>query len=276
MGIDCQLNTYNPDFVKAYLFEHGSPLCPYAEVILNESKNASAEKFKSYSQATFDNLLNRISDLQDSLNADKNILVQSSSEKEYQLYERILEVVKQVCVQGFGNQYHYRDKFMAENSMWLRDYFNGKKVVIWAHNGHISNNPGYLGYEKGSLGYYLNQKMGHAYTKIGFLFSTGSFTAVGMQGTQYALQKHEISADPLQNSLNYIMAQCDEPAFSIKISKLISHKEWYDALYFNDMQYFQIGSVFNSVPQNYYSTYGPGFFDYIIYFDNTTASPILQ
>lgn len=276
MGIDCQYNTFHPDMVKEYLFKTNVPFYSFAESILNEAKIASKESFKSYSQETFNNFIKQINDLQDSVVAHKIKLIQARSEKDYLLHERILEVVRQVSVQGYyyyqkkDYTVNYRDKFMAENAAWMLDYFKGKKVVIWAHNGHISNHSG------GSLGNYLDLKMRDNYVPIGFLFSKGTFTAIGKEGDQYTgLKIQVIDTDPKENSVNYVMAQCKEPVFSIMIRYLLNQKEWYDEIYFNNMQYFQIGSVFNNVLQDYYARFSPGFFDYIIYFDKSNASVIL-
>lgn len=280
MGIDCQLNTFNPDIVKEYLFKTAAPFYSFAEGILDEAKNASKDSFKSYSQETFNDFTKRVDDLHDSLVVDKARLIQASSEKQYLLHERILEVVRQVSVQGYYIQkkdytVNYRDQFMAENAAWMLDYFEGEKIVIWAHNAHIANNSDYS--RTGSLGNHLNDKMSDNYATIGFLFSRGTFTAVGKEGDQYTgLKEHVLDTDPKENSLNYVMAQCKESVFSVKIGHLANHKEWYDEMFYNSIQFFQIGAVFNNVPQDYYSTFSPGYFDYIIYFDKSNASVILQ
>lgn len=225
-------------------------------------------------------MIKKIDDLQDSVVTHKMKLVPVSSEKDFLLNERILEVVQQVAIQGYYYQkkdysVNYRDKFMAENAAWMLDYFKGEKVVVWAHNGHIANNSGFYG--SGSLGNYLDLKMSDNYATVGFLFSRGTFTAVGMEGNQYTgLKNQVIDADPKENSLNYVMDQCKESVFSVKIGALLNHKEWYNEIYYNNMQYFSIGAVFNNVPKDYYGKFSPGFFDYIIYFDKSNASVILQ
>lgn len=278
MGIDCQFNTFNSDMVKDYLFRADASFYSFAEGILNEAKTASDDSFKSYSPETFNNFIKQVGDLQDSVFAQKAKLIQSTSEKQYLLYERILEVVRQVSVQIYY-QYksypiYYRDQFMAENAAWMLDYFKGKKVVVWAHNGHIANDPDLGG--NGSLGHYLNLKIGDNYTTIGFLFSRGTFTAVGMEGDQYTGPKDQvIDADPRENSINYVMAQCKKSVFAINILSLLNHNEWYEEIYFNNMQFFQIGAVFNNIPQDYYTKFRPEFFDYIIYFDKSNASVLL-
>jgi hypothetical protein len=43
----------------------------------------------------------------------------------------------------------------------------------------------------------------------------------------------------------------------------------------NEIQYFDIGAVFNNKPENYYRVFDPSFFNYLIYFDKTIASVLL-
>lgn len=281
MGIDCQVNIFNSDMVREYLFKTAAPFYSFAESLLNEAKTASKDSFVSYSEVTFNYFIKQFEDLQDSVSAHKTMLIQASSEKQYLLQERILEVVKQVSIQNYYYQkkdytINYRDKFMAENAVWMSDYFEGKKIVLWAHNAHIAKSSIFFN-NSGSLGYYLNLKLNDNYVPIGFLFSKGTFNAVGKEGNQYTgLKTQVLDSDPLENSLNYIMSQCEEPAYSVKISHLTNHQEWFDALCFDNIQYFEIGSAFNYVPQDYYSRFNPAYFNYLIYFDNSTATVILQ
>ena len=234
--------------------------------------------FMDYSSESFDAYLQKLDALQDSLSRYKDLLVASSSEKEYQLHSRILEVVQQVSQVKYAykaQQYsiNYRDKYMAENTVWLRDYFEGEKIVVWAHNGHIAN----LEYgNTGMMGNYLNYALGDEYATIGFLFSQGTFTAVGMEGSQsMGLETQTLDTLPRENSLNAIMSYTQEPAFSIELIRLQAYVNWFVA--FNkDMEYFQMGAVYSNNPGDYYSTFDPFLFDYLIYFDRSTASVLLE
>jgi erythromycin esterase len=272
MGIDCQYNTYNPDMVKDYLTVTDAPFISFAESILNEAKTAAITSFSSYSEETFNKHLGRIDDLQDTLAFYKNSLIEKSSEKKYQLHERILTIVRQVSVVRYysakqNNSVNYRDRYMSENVGWLPDYFDEAKVVVWAHNAHISDNRNY-----DSMGYNLILSFPNEYATVGFLFSRGSFTAVGVEGEQSTgLEEHIIDVDPLENSVNFVMSRSKESVFSVKIYDLLDHLEWYEA-FKNGIRFFDIGAVFNDKPEDYYKSFSTGFFDYIIYFDNSTAS----
>jgi hypothetical protein len=71
------------------------------------------------------------------------------------------------------------------------------------------------------------------------------------------------------------MSYAREPAFSIELLRLQAYVNWF--LAFNKhMEYFQIGAVYNNIPGDYYSTFDPFLYDYLIYFDKSTASVLLD
>ena len=278
MGVDCQFNTFHPGMVKEFLLSTGAPFISSAEQILDEAETASQANFDSYTSETFGNYLEQLDALQDSINTHSIDLINASSEKEYKLNARIVKVIRQVSEVRFSimmedYSINYRDQYMAENATWLNEYFNEKKMVLWAHNGHISNDPNYGG--GGAMGHHLKQDFGNKYSSIAFLFSQGSFTAVGQDGNQYTdLGEQVIDVAPKKNSFNYLLHQGAEVAFSVEIERLQQYEIWNDA-FVGGMEYFDIGSVYNNNPENYYRVFSPTFYDYIIYFDKSTASILL-
>lgn len=69
------------------------------------------------------------------------------------------------------------DRYMAENVKWLSELMRqNSKVSIWAHNFHIGN------YYYTFTGFHLDSLFGNSYHKIGFIFSTGSFSAHSGKG----------------------------------------------------------------------------------------------
>lgn len=72
----------------------------------------------------------------------------------------------------------FRDRAMADNVEWVLNHEGpSAKVAIWAHNLHVAygNWSGTIP----SLGGLLRARMGDAYRSLGFLFSRGSFRALG-------------------------------------------------------------------------------------------------
>jgi erythromycin esterase-like protein len=68
-----------------------------------------------------------------------------------------------------------RDQSMAENIKWIADHSPGAKIVVWAHNGHISTNSA-RGF--GAMGASLRSMFGNQMVVFGLAFNQGSFQAV--------------------------------------------------------------------------------------------------
>ena len=276
MGIDCQFNTYHPAMAREYLELTAAPFLLFADSVLSEVEIADAQNY-GFDTGSFEDYLQRISSLQDSMVLYEDQLVAASSEKEYQLHLRIVEVIRQVSEVRYYSlrqqtSINYRDKYMAENTAWLLDYFGNKRIVLWAHNGHISN---FEYGATGTMGNYLSYQLGDQYATVGFLFSKGTFTAVGMDGGNYTeLGTQTLDTVPRENSLNALMSYTREPAFSVKIEALRNYLAWFNAFEYG-LEYFQMGAVYNNNPSDYYTTFYLNLLQYIIYFDTSTASELL-
>lgn len=70
-----------------------------------------------------------------------------------------------------------RDEFMTQNVAWLsKNSGLGVKLVLWAHNGHVTFNPNMsLGWKP--MGARLKDRFGSSYKVFGFSFYTGDFYA---------------------------------------------------------------------------------------------------
>ena len=278
MGVDCQFNTYHPIMVRQYLANSDAPFQTFADSILMVAETESEQAFDSYNAASFNAYLIKLEALQDSLMAHKDDLETASSEKEFQLHTRILELVRQVSVVRYktGSTQSFmdsRDLYMAQNTSWLLEYFELEKVVVWAHNYHVSN---FESAALGSMGNYLSYQWGDQYVPVGFLFSQGTFTAAGMEGDSYTeLGTQALDSIPKTGSLNALMSHTGEDAFSVEIAALANYVAWYNA-FENFMEYFFIGSAYNNRPEDYYINFDPDYYQYMIYFDKSTASVLLE
>ena len=66
-----------------------------------------------------------------------------------------------------------RDLSMARNVEWILDQAPpDAKIVLWAHNGHVSRSPG-------AMGGYLAQRFGQQMVVLGFAFDQGRYNAIG-------------------------------------------------------------------------------------------------
>jgi erythromycin esterase len=72
------------------------------------------------------------------------------------------------------NGFLARDSVMAENVRWILEHEGQEaKMVIWAHNGHVSTAPGWMGA-------HLREALGSDMVVFGFAFNQGSFQAIEM------------------------------------------------------------------------------------------------
>ena len=65
-----------------------------------------------------------------------------------------------------GPSNEIRDNYMAENLSWILDNNPNSKIVLWAHNGHISK-------QRGGMGNNISIKYSDQYYSIGFLTNKG-------------------------------------------------------------------------------------------------------
>lgn len=102
-------------------------------------------------------------------------LTAASTESEFALARQSMRSVQQfetMTAQPVGNQGVVRDKAMADNATWVAARAGpGAKVVLWAHNYHV-------GRTEVAMGKHLATTHGAQYVNLGFLFGTGSLTAV--------------------------------------------------------------------------------------------------
>lgn len=275
VGIDCQSNRHNPSLLVNYLQKTDTDLYKLAENVLSEAANASNNNYMAYDVNTYNSLTSDLDKLLSIVNSKKDNLVRASSLKEYQLNERILMVIKQVVLytyrRNIDKNFGDRDKYMAENVEWLSNYFGDQKMVVWAHNAHIEPNSNYIN-GIGSMGYFLRNTYSTNYAILGFSFSNGSFTAVR---SGVGLGKQTINETPVQSSLNEVFSRADEKNFFVDMQKLSVKAYWVHYLTIN-RSYLSIGAVYNGNHIIYYRDFKKGNFDYMIYFDKTNASIILN
>ena len=278
MGIDCQFNTYHPALILDYISQTSQSLYDFSKDILDEVEAASNDRYANLSQTQYEELLTEVEILIDTIASHEQELVSGSSYNEFMLNQQMLNVMKQSLIVGYKSSIgdrsiNYRDEFMAENAIWLIDYFKTNKIAIWAHNYHVSNTGSYDG---GSMGFHLKDSLNSDYKILGFSFSGGSFTAVGMTGNSYTgLRTHTISVDPKEGSLNEIFSKSKNKVFGVSINNLVSDPSW-NNLFDSYVLLLGIGAVFGGDPENYYSPINGVCYDFLIYFDTTQPTTILR
>lgn len=103
-----------------------------------------------------------------------------------------------------------RDRSMAENVKWILDQSADAKIVLWAHNGHVSTG-GFRGYEP--MGASLRKMFGDQMVVFGFAFNQGSFQAIS---PGKGLQNFTVSPAP-PGSLDATLAAAGVPLFALDL-----------------------------------------------------------
>jgi erythromycin esterase-like protein len=220
--------------------------------------------------------LEKLDALRDSLTKYEADIIGAGSNKPYQLVLQLVNEIKEVSEVIFytekqSTSTNYRDEYMAKNTVWLHEYFNGAKIVLWAHNFHVANVA-----TRGTMGYHLKSDFPGEYATLGFLFSKGSFMANTQTGDQFGdLKSQSLEDDPKLGSINDVMSRTEVPVFTVEISDLQRHDEWRQAIQ-QGIEFFQMGAVYSNKPSDYYFEFNADYFDRLIYFDRITASVQLK
>lgn len=112
--------------------------------------------------------------------------------KEKRLIENILSSFPYYNMIGdYVKSSEYRDKKMAENISWIKDYEKNSRIMIAGHNGHIGKKESMYK----NMGENLLEKYEKSYFTIGTDFYNTKVNIKTMQKNQRTIQKF-ISADP--------------------------------------------------------------------------------
>jgi len=162
-----------------------------------------------------------------------------------------------------------RDKYMAENIQWLRDQAGaGSKMMLWAHNYHVSGVPG-------AMGSYLRAAYGSGYLNVGFVFGTGGFNAVGGTGTNGALQPFKATVVP-EGSIESAFVGTSKPRLLFD-TRLIAGGGTAAAPLAGPIRMRSIGALFSPSQESAYFSgqLFPDDFNLLIYLATTTPSTLL-
>lgn len=156
-----------------------------------------------------------------------------------------------------------RDESMAANVEWIVSHSQpGTKIILWAHNGHVSKDVEFYK----PMGKYLYERYGNKMVVFGFLFGEGKYTANGKNG----LSSYGTSL-PEPGCIEYAFQKTSIPQFILDLRNISysSFSKW-----LNEEMYFRsIGAM--AMDYAFYKTVLPKQFDAVIYFDKTTPSKLL-
>lgn len=108
----------------------------------------------------------------DSLLQSKTLLLD-----EYLIIQRTLDMFVRSTNLSYADRFkgfELRDELMAENLIWLLDeIYPDKKIIVWAHNGHVEKNSP-ENYNSKLMGHYLKENYGRDYYSVGLYAYEGT------------------------------------------------------------------------------------------------------
>lgn len=189
VGFDSQYNQSGKDKLLDYLKrvapERADSTSAFFRMNLDSLNSVlSTAGQQAKMQKTLNELQISYNDLFVFLELNGPVLTPKSSQAEYEQMREYARVLAQYvdsysrpAVAGTAS----RDVYMADNFRRLIEREPaGTKVVIWAHNGHVSTGDNQLFVPMGA---YLRQFYGNNYYALGFSFNQGSFQAREAQPT---------------------------------------------------------------------------------------------
>ena len=119
------------------------------------------------------------------------------------------EVIHLVDVMQQGAVRKHRDRYMAENLMYLIDHeAPGTKFVFWAHDDHITT-------DSLAVGYFLRQRYGNGYYAIGLYVNEGAYLtrSIRPRGDFKITSKSAAS----EGMLEWFLARAGPPCFFLDL-----------------------------------------------------------
>lgn len=156
-----------------------------------------------------------------------------------------------------------RDKFMAENIDWIKQNYTPSRVIVSAHNFHVSKE------NSSSMGYHVNKKYQSDYVNFGFAFFEGNYTAninkkIGTFTSQTAPQ----------GSLEYNLNSLDIPYFVLDLKSIKADKNELGKWILKKIQFRKTGS--GTENNEFRKTNIADSFDYLIFINKSSHSNLLR
>ena len=154
-----------------------------------------------------------------------------------------------------------RDESMAMNVQWILNYLpTDTKIILWAHNAHVSKREADLWRPMGA---YLNKEYGKDMVVMGFCFNNGKYTAVGQKGLGIYSTS---SSEP--GSIEWMMHRTNYPRLFLDLRNIKNSP--LSNLFNSELEFRNIGA--RAIDYAFYKTVITDDFDILIYFENTIPS----
>ena len=156
-----------------------------------------------------------------------------------------------------------RDASMAENVAWILRQNPGAKLVLWAHNEHISR-------RDGAMGYHLARMFGSDYLPVGFATRQGSYVAHAADSS--GLGNHTLQVPPWDN-IEGCFAATGESRLILNLAHAVEGSR--DSGWLTEPRPFRFVGGMAMDPQ-FYPQIVTKSFDVLIYIETTTPTALLN
>ncbi|MBC9912905.1 erythromycin esterase family protein [Chitinophaga varians] len=164
----------------------------------------------------------------------------------------------------FRGGYEFRDKCMAENVVWLTRQYPARKMVLWAHSGHV-------GRSRQGMGGYLDKVFGKDMLVIGFGAAEGQYTAI-KNGA--GLRRDNLLCTPVLHSFEAYAQASGMGDFILDIRREQLQEDRAGWL-LQKARLRNIGALARDDYAQFEYVLLPEVYDMIIYLEHTTASNLL-
>ncbi|WP_345989363.1 erythromycin esterase family protein [Chryseobacterium sp. Chry.R1] len=217
--------------------------------ILKEN-NRGQRKYTDKIQVAINNLLDKIS---------QNAVKIDDAETKKRYLQNITVIRQNIQVGSSVT----RDKFMAENIDWIKQNYTPSRVIVSAHNFHVSKE------NSSSMGFHVNKKYQSDYVNFGFAFFEGNYTAsvnkkIGTFTSQTAPQ----------GSLEYNLNSLNIPYFVLDLKSIKADKNELGEWILKKILFRKTGSGTES--NEFRKTNIADSFDYLIFINKSSHSNLLR
>jgi erythromycin esterase-like protein len=155
---------------------------------------------------------------------------------------------------------YYRDSCMAVNVERILNDNPTSKIILWAHNEHISKDPL-------AMGHYLNNRFGNEYYCIGFSSDKGKYTAGSSE--RYRISTDNKFVKSITGSIDYNFSRAGSSVFFLDLRNIPENDP--DSRWLTKKMYFRTIGAFATDNQFHPASIKEKF-DGVIFIDRTTAT----
>lgn len=262
-----------------------SELDCFSRYVKNWSADPDAERYSQAGEQVQSLCRKGLQNIVDFLLERQPVYQDLTSPSEFNEAIHLVHLLKQneelMATPSVEESINVRDRYMAENILSMLDTAGPTaKMVISAHNGHVSFSPEFWQEDNGEtemiwMGVHLREVLKDELVVIGFGFARGSFRAIGYsEATGKTLGFAEYSVfSQIRSSYESFLSSACLPRFILdlrsldKVSGLGSF--WQEPRWFTS---FGMGYVVDNPEANASLVILPQEFDVLIFFERTMAS----